>query len=76
MEFDELRPIKEQLADELMDGVLRHRNVNGVGLSKDEFGWYIKVNLVKPHRWWHRKLMTEYRGARVRTQVVGVIRAG
>lgn len=75
MEFDEIEPIKERIAGKLMDGPLRHRNVNGVGLSRDDLGWYIKVNLIGPHRWWYRKLPTRYGGARVRTQVVGIIRA-
>lgn len=70
-EFEELRETKDSLYDKLK----HHRNVNGAGLAKDELGWYIKVNLVKQHQWWHRKLPTKFKGVRVRYQVVGVIRA-
>ncbi|ACH62028.1 hypothetical protein MYRNA_20 [Mycobacterium phage Myrna] len=52
----------------------RHRNVNGVGLSKDQRGWYVKVNLRKEHRWWHRKLPGGwFQDVRVRYQVIGEV---
>lgn len=60
--------------NKLADLTRRHRNVNGVGLSKDARGWYVRVNLVKPHRWWHRKLPGGwFQDVRVRYQVIGVV---
>ena len=71
-EFDEIKAVRDDLLDHKLR---RHRNINGAGLAKDEFGWHIKVNLIKPHRWWHRKLPRTHRGVRIRYEVVGKIYA-
>ena len=66
-----------RLAKERLARKLRwHRNVNGIGLVKFPDTWDISVNLVKPHKWWHRKLPGLYfDGVRVHYKVIGEVRA-
>lgn len=73
----DIQAAKTRLAHKLR----RHRNVNGVGLRKrlwrgDVSEWVIVVNLVKPHKWWHRKL-PGFRWERwpVEYQVIGEVYA-
>lgn len=56
--------------------LINYRNVVGVGIWKAQDGWQVKVNLVKEHKWWHRKLPgIEVAGVPVVYEVVGRTKA-
>lgn len=59
----------------LLHKLRHHRNVNGAGLVRyPDSGWAVHVNLVKPHKWWHRKLPGLWFGdVRVFYQVIGEV---